>query len=56
MDRLRFGVLLGLCLVTLTLEARPLTAADVPKPLEPWVGWVLKYTPQLGVATTSVAR
>jgi hypothetical protein len=42
MDRLRFGVLLGLCLVTLTLEARPLTATDVPKPLEPWVDWVLK--------------
>jgi hypothetical protein len=42
MNRLRFGVLLGLCLVMLTLEARPLTAADVPKPLEPWVGWVLK--------------
>jgi hypothetical protein len=42
MDRLHFGVLFGLCLVMLTLEARPLTAADVPKPLEPWVGWVLK--------------
>ncbi len=42
MDRLRLIALLCSCLFTSMLAAQPLTPAQVPKPLAPWVDWVLQ--------------
>jgi hypothetical protein len=39
---LRFALLLGVVLLADSVAAEPLSRDEVPAPLEPWVGWVLR--------------